>query len=32
MLTGKILSTLGKEMDNFKNVWDTIPMNKLLWV
>jgi len=25
MLTGRILSTLGKEYDNFKDVWDTIP-------
>jgi len=25
MLTGHILSTLGKEYDNFKDVWDTIP-------
>ena len=25
MLTGRILSTLGKECDNFKDVWDTIP-------
>jgi hypothetical protein len=25
MLTGRILSTLGKEHDNFKDVWDTIP-------
>jgi hypothetical protein len=27
MLTGRILSTLGKEYDNFKDVWDTIPTN-----
>ena len=25
MLTGRILSTLGKEYDNFKDLWDTIP-------
>jgi hypothetical protein len=25
MLTGRILSTLGKEYDNFKDVWDTNP-------
>ena len=25
MLTGRILSTLGKEYDNFKDIWDTIP-------
>jgi hypothetical protein len=25
MLTGQILSTLGKEYDNFKDVWETIP-------
>ena len=25
MLTGRILSTLGKEYDNFKDAWDTIP-------
>jgi hypothetical protein len=25
MLTGRILSTLGKEHNNFKDVWDTIP-------
>jgi len=25
MLTGRILSTLGKEYDNFEDVWDTIP-------
>jgi hypothetical protein len=25
MLTGRILSTLGKEYDNFKDVWDAIP-------
>jgi len=25
MLTGRILSTLGKEYENFKDVWDTIP-------
>ena len=25
MLTGRILPTLGKEYDNFKDVWDTIP-------
>jgi hypothetical protein len=25
MLTGRILSTLGKEYDSCKNVWDTIP-------
>jgi hypothetical protein len=25
MLTRRILSTLGKEHDNFKDVWDTIP-------
>jgi hypothetical protein len=25
MLTGRILSTLGKEYDSFKDVWDTIP-------
>jgi len=25
MLTGRILSTLGKEYHNFKDVWDTIP-------
>jgi len=25
MLTGLILFTLGKEYDNFKDVWDTIP-------
>ena len=25
MLTGKILSTLGKEYDNFKDLWDSIP-------
>ena len=25
MLTGRILSTLGKEFDSFKDVWDTIP-------
>jgi len=25
MLTGQILSTLGKEYDSFKDVWDTIP-------
>jgi hypothetical protein len=25
MLTERILSTLGKEYDNFKDVWDTIP-------
>jgi hypothetical protein len=29
MLTGCILSTLGKELDNFK---DAIPTSKLLWV
>ena len=27
MLTGRILSTLGKEYDNFKDVWDTIPIS-----
>jgi hypothetical protein len=27
MLTGQILSTLGKEYDNFKDVWDTILTN-----
>jgi hypothetical protein len=32
MLTGCILSTLGKELDNFKDVWDIIPTSKLLWV
>jgi len=25
MLTGRILSTLGKEYDSFKDVWDAIP-------
>ena len=25
MLTGRFLSTLGKEYDSFKDVWDTIP-------
>ena len=25
MLTGRILSTLCKEYDSFKDVWDTIP-------
>jgi len=25
MLAGRILSTLGKEYNNFKDVWDTIP-------
>jgi hypothetical protein len=25
MLPGRILSTIGKEYDNFKDVWDTIP-------
>jgi len=25
MLTGRILFTLGKEYDNFKDIWDTIP-------
>lgn len=25
MLNGRILSTLGKEYDNFKDLWDTIP-------
>jgi hypothetical protein len=25
MLTGRILSTLGKKYDNFKDVWDAIP-------
>ncbi|KAK9703677.1 Zinc knuckle [Popillia japonica] len=25
ILNGRILSTLGKEFDNFKDIWDTIP-------
>jgi len=25
MLTGRILSTLGKKYNSFKDVWDTIP-------
>jgi hypothetical protein len=28
MLTGRILFTLGKEYDGFKDVCDTIPMSK----
>jgi hypothetical protein len=27
MMTGQILSMLGKEYGNFKDVWDTIPTN-----
>jgi hypothetical protein len=27
MPTGRTLSTLGKEHDNFKDVWDTIPIS-----
>jgi len=30
MLTGRILYTLGKEYNNFKNVWDTIPTSTQL--
>lgn len=28
MLNGRILSTLGKEYGNFKDVWDTIPSDQ----
>lgn len=28
MLNGRILSTFSKEYDNFKDLWDIIPMNK----
>ena len=28
MLNGRILSTLGKEYDNFKDLWDTIPTDQ----